>query len=49
MSDERVRRLAESGSREAVVDLVRDKVAESREAVKGGERPADLDELSRGH
>ena len=45
MSDERVRRLAESGSRDAVVDLVRSEVAQSREAVKGGERPPSLEDL----
>ncbi len=45
MSDERVRRLVESGSRAAVVDLVRDEVAESREAVKGGKPAPGLDEL----
>ena len=45
MSDARVRRLAESGSREAVVDLVRAEVAESREAVKGGAPPPGLDDL----
>ena len=45
MSNERVRRLAESGSRAAVVDLVRDEVAESREAVKGGKPAPGLDEL----
>ena len=45
MSDERVQRLVESGSREAVVDLVRAEVAQSREAAKGGESPPGLDEL----
>ena len=45
MSDERVQRLAESGSRDAVVDLVRGEVAESREAVKGGAHPPGLDDL----
>ena len=45
LSDARVRRLAESGSREAVVDLVRGEVAESREAVRGGEHPPGLDDL----
>ena len=45
LSDERVRRLAESSSREAVVDLVRVEVAESREAVKEGAHPPGLDEL----
>ncbi len=45
LSDERVRRLGESGSREAMVDLVRGEVAESREAVKGGAQPPGLDEL----
>ena len=45
MSDERVQRLVESGSREAVVDLVRAELAQSREAAKGGESPPGLDEL----
>ena len=45
MSDARLRGLAESGSREAVVDLVRAEVAESREAVKGGAPPPGLDDL----
>ena len=45
MSDERVRRLVESGSRDAVVDLVRAEIAASREAVKGGGSPPVLDDL----
>ncbi len=45
LSDARVRRLAESGSREAVVDLVRGEVAGSREAVRGGAHPPGLDDL----
>ena len=46
MSDERVLRLAESGSRDAVVDLVRSEVARSREAVKSGEPPPSLEDLA---
>ena len=45
LSDERVRRLAESGSREAVVDLVRAEVAGSREAVRGGKPPPSIEDL----
>ncbi len=45
MSDGRVRDLAESGSREAVVDLVRAEVDASREAVRGGAPPPGLDDL----
>ena len=45
MSDERVRELAGSVSREAVVELVRDQVAASREAVKSGDRPPSVEDL----
>ncbi len=45
MSDARVRGLAEAGSREAVVDLVRGEVDASREAVKGGGSPPSIEDL----
>ena len=44
-SDQRIRALMESYSRDAVLELVRAQLDESREAITNGERAPDFDEL----
>ncbi len=45
MSDERVQRLAESYSRQAILELVRGQLSEAREAISNGGQAPDLDEM----